>query len=168
MNDGLLAWKPTYGRPTRTRTDGLPTVLLGIRGPMGCVDAVAVGTADGNVFVMTLPRLETIARFVLGAGSVRAITLVSEGALQFLAGTQNGHVFLLDDAAQERTSLLFQIEGPVSSLHLEGETVHVRSGWIHHIRTWDGTSHRIDNTAQHHRTQGYKRLNQSYIIPNAV
>ena len=168
MNDGLLAWKPTGGRPTRTRMEGLPTVLLGLRGPMGCVDAVAVGSADGNVFILTLPRLETVARFSLGAGSIRAITLVSEGKMRFLAGTQNGHVFLLDDETRERSLLLFSIEGPVSSLHLEEDTVHVRSGWIHHIRTWDGTSHRINNTAESHHTRRYKRLNQSYIIPNAV
>lgn len=168
MNDGLLAWKPNDGRPTRTLLEGLPTVLLAMRGPMGCVDTVAVGTADGHVLVLTLPRLETVTKFTLEAGSIRALTLVGEGTMTFLAGTQLGHVFLLDDAAQVRTKLTFSIEGPVSSLHLESDSVHVRSGWIHHVRSWDGTNHRTDNTADHFRTTRYKRLDRSYLLPNAV
>ena len=168
MNDGLLAWKPTGGRPTRTMLDGLPTVLLAVRGPMGGVDTVAVGTADGHVLVMTLPRLETVTKFTLDAGSLRALTLVEEGTMTFLAGTQFGHVFFLDDAAQQRTQQLFSIEGPVSSLHLENDTVHVRSGWIHHVRSWDGSTQRTDNTADRFRTTRFKRLDRSYVLPHAV
>ena len=49
MNDGMLAWKPLDGRPTRTVVEGLPTVLLALRGPMGPVDAAVVGTATGFI-----------------------------------------------------------------------------------------------------------------------
>ena len=63
----------------RTKLEGLPTVLLAMRGPMGPVDATAIGTADGNVVVLTLPRLETVAKFSLNSGSIRALTLVDEG-----------------------------------------------------------------------------------------
>ena len=89
MNDGMLAWKPLDGRPTRTVVEGLPTVLLALRGPMGPVDAAVVGTATGDVHVLTLPRLESVATFQLKSGSVRAITLVEEGAFHFLVGTPN-------------------------------------------------------------------------------
>ena len=81
MNDGMLAWKPLDGRPTRTVVEGLPTVLLALRGPMGPVDAAVVGTATGDVHVLTLPRLESVATFQLKSGSVRAITLVEELSL---------------------------------------------------------------------------------------
>lgn len=43
MNDGTVVWKPIEGRPTRTVLEDLPTVLLALRGPMGPVDAAAVG-----------------------------------------------------------------------------------------------------------------------------
>ena len=94
MNDGTVVWKPIEGRPTRTVLEDLPTVLLALRGPMGPVDAAAVGTAAGDVLVLTLPRLETVAKFQLQSGSVRAITLVAEGAFHFLVGTQHGAVWL--------------------------------------------------------------------------
>ena len=89
MSDGVISWKPCDGRSTRTKLEGLPTVLLAVRGPMGPVDAAAVGTADGHVVVLTVPRLETVAKFSLNAGSVRALTLVGEGRLNFLVGTQH-------------------------------------------------------------------------------
>ena len=93
MNDGSVAWKPLEGRPTRTTLDDLPTVLLALRGPMGPVDAAAVGTAAGDVLVLTLPRLEVVAKFTLQSGGIRAITLVENGAFHFLVGTQHGAVW---------------------------------------------------------------------------
>ena len=122
MNDGTVVWKPIEGRPTRTVLEDLPTVLLALRGPMGPVDAAAIGTAAGDVLVLTLPRLETVAKFQLQSGSVRAITLVAEGAFHFLVGTQHGAVWSLSDRRTERCEHVFSIDGPVSSLHLEGDS----------------------------------------------
>jgi hypothetical protein len=164
MNDGLVAWKPVNDRPTRTTLDGLPTVLLALRGPMGPIDAAAIGTADGSVHILTLPRMETVAKFELKSGSIRAITLLAEGEMRFLVGTQHGAVWSLDDASVERCEHVFSIDGPVSSLHLEGRLVHVRSGWIRHVRTWDGSSHDIENTAANYETKRYKRLSSHYVL----
>ena len=165
MNDGLVTWKPVDGRPTRTVLDDLPTVLLAIRGPMGPVDSVASGTAEGDVLVLTIPRLETVAKFQLKSGCIRAICLRREGELRFLVGTQHGAVWRLDDGEKERCRHVFSIETPVSSLHLEGDLLHVRSGWIHHIRTLDGTSHDVENTAAGYNPRPYKRLGQAYFQP---
>ena len=165
MNDGTLAWKPNDGRPSRTVLQGLPTVLLALRGPMGPVDAVAVGTADGDVVVLTIPRFETVAKFSLKSGSVRAITLLNEGSFHFLVGTQHGAVWSLCDGRQNRSEHLFSIDSPVSSLHLEGENVHIRSGWIHHVRTWDGTSHEVKNTSESYIVKRRRRLGEAYHLP---
>ena len=165
MNDGMLAWKPLDGRPTRTVVEGLPTVLLALRGPMGPVDAAVVGTATGDVHVLTLPRLESVATFQLISGSVRAITLVEEGAFHFLVGTQHGAVWSVCDGRTERCELVFSIDGPVSSLHLDDERVHVQSGWIRHVRTWDGSSHDIENTAAGYPVRRRRRLAETYHLP---
>ena len=165
MSDGVISWKPRDGRSTRTKLEGLPTVLLAVRGPMGPVDAAAVGTADGHVVVLTVPRLETVAKFSLNAGSVRALTLVGEGRLNFLVGTQHGSVWSVHDGKTERCVHEFSIDGPVSSLHIEGEHVHVRSGWMHHVRTLDGTRHDVENTAASYRVKRQKRLSQTYFMP---
>jgi hypothetical protein len=168
MNDGMIVWKPHEGRPTRTTIDDLPTVLLALKGPMGPVDAVALGTAKGDVHVFTLPRMETIGRFNLESGSIRALHLVAEGSMHFVAGTQHGAVWSLRDDQQERCQLLFSIDGPVSSLHIDGETVHVRSGWYHHERTWDGQHHQVNNTADTFQVKRFKRLDRSYLQPHAA
>ena len=165
MSDGAVSWKPREGRSTRTQLEGLPTVLLALRGPMGPVDAAAIGTADGNVVVLTLPRLETVAKFGLNSGSIRALTLVDEGDLHFLVGTQHGAVWSAWDGRAERCIHQFSIEGPVSSLHIEGDRVHVRSGWIHHVRTLDGSMHDVENTAASYRVKRQKRLGQTYFMP---
>lgn len=165
MNDGTVVWKPIEGRPTRTVLEDLPTVLLALRGPMGPVDAAAVGTAAGDVLVLTLPRLETVAKFQLQSGSIRAITLVAEGAFHFLVGTQHGAVWSLSDRRAERCEHVFSIDGPVSSLHLEGELVHVRSGWIHHVRAWDGSSYDVRNTAAAYPVRKQRRLSDTYYLP---
>lgn len=168
MNDGTVAWKPLEGRPTRTLLEGLPTVLLALRGPMGPVDSAVIGTADGEVVVFTLPRLEVVAKFSLKSGSIRAITLVEEGAFHFLVGTQHGAVWSVCDHRAERAELIFSINGPVSSLRIEGELVHVRSGWIHHVRAWDGSSHDIRNTAESYTTRKQRRLRDTYFLPYPV
>jgi hypothetical protein len=165
MSDGVVSWKPREGRATRTQLGGLPTVLLAIRGPMGPVDATAIGTADGEVIVMTLPRLETVAKFSLNSGGVRALTLVNEGEMHFLVGTQHGAVWSVCDGRANRCIHEFSIDGPVSSLHIENERVHVRSGWIHHVRTLDGSSHDVQNTAASYRIKRQKRLSQTYFMP---
>ncbi|MDP6194559.1 MAG: hypothetical protein QF880_02425 [Candidatus Poseidonia sp.] len=165
MSDGVVSWKPQEGRATRTQLEGLPTVLLAIRGPMGPVDATAIGTADGNVVVMTIPRLETVAKFSLNSGSIRALTLVNEGEMHFLVGTQHGAVWSVCDGRANRCIHEFSIDGPVSSLHIESERVHVRSGWIHHVRTLDGSSHDVQNTAASYRIKRHKRLSQTYFMP---
>lgn len=166
MNDGVIGWKPTEGRPTRTKLTAWPTVLLAVRGPMGPVDTAVIGTADGEVHVLTLPRLEEVARFSLQSGSIRALCLVTEGRLHFLAGTQHGAVWSLEDGKQHRSQLVFSIDGPVSSLHLEGDAVHVRSGWVHHVRSFDGQHHNITNTSEAFNVKRFKRLDRSYVMPN--
>ena len=165
MNDGTVAWKPIEGRPTRTLLEGPPTVLLALRGPMGPIDSAVIGTADGEVVVYTLPRLEVVAKFSLKSGSIRAITLVEQGAFHFLVGTQHGAVWSVCDHRPERAELIFSIDGPVSSLRIEGELVHVRSGWIHHVRAWDGSSHDIRNTAESYTTRKQRRLRDTYFLP---
>jgi hypothetical protein len=166
MNDGTISWKPVDGRPHRTKLEGLPTVLLALRGPMGAVDTAVVGCADGELHVLTLPRLETIAKYTLASGSIRAVCLVAEGTMHFLVGTQHGAVWSLDERSTERSRLVFTVDGPVSSLHLEGELVHVRSGWVHHVRSWDGSHHDVTNTSEAFHVKRFKRLDRSYTVPN--
>jgi len=162
MDDGLLAWKPKDGRAQRIPLESIPTVLLAVRGPMNCVDTAVIGNAKGEVIVLTLPRLEITAKFVLNGGCIRALSLVGQGSLNLLAGTQNGEVWLLDDRTSKRQEQLFTITGPISSLNLENGIVHVRSGWIHHMHTWDGAQISQDNTAKHYSRGGHKRLDRSY------
>ena len=164
MNDGLIMWKPNEGRPFRMNLEALPTVLLVVRGPMGNIDLAAIGTASGHVKLLTLPRLELITTFSLQEGSIRALVLANEGTLQFLAGTQRGGVWRLDDSKQTREEHLFSIEGPVSSLHLVDGSVHIQSGWYRHERSLDGSSVRVENTAETYTVRRQNRLDRSYIL----
>ncbi len=162
MDDGLLAWKPKNGRAQRVALDSIPTVLLAVRGPMNCIDTAIIGNAKGEVIILTLPRLEITSKFVLNGGCIRALSIIEQGNMRLLAGTQNGEVWMLDERTNKRQELLFTISGPVSSLHLEQGIVHVRSGWIHHMHAWDGSQISQDDTAKNFSQGGHKRLDRSY------
>jgi len=164
MDDGLIAWKPKNGRAQRIRLEAIATVLLVVRGPMDTIDTAIVGNARGEVLVFTLPRLEMISKYELKGGCIRALSLIDQGSLNLLAGTQNGSVWSLDDRKSERQKVLFTINGPVSSLHLENGMVHVRSGWIHHMHAWDGSHSSEDDTAKDYSRGGHKRLDRSYVL----
>lgn len=164
MNDSTLVWKPGDARATKCGLDGFPTVLLALRGSMGNIDTAVVGTAEGDVLVFTVPRLELICKFRLQSGSIRAITLKDEGHLNFLVGTQHGAIWTLTDNDVERTRLLCSIESPVTSLHLEGSNLHIRSGWIHHEFSWDGATQGAKNIAERFPANGFKRLDRSYVV----
>ncbi|RJU88481.1 MAG: hypothetical protein DWC07_07890 [Candidatus Poseidoniales archaeon] len=158
MDDGLVAWSPTKGRPRRHSMHAHPTVLLALRGPMGTVDTAVVGCADGSVTVLGLPRLETIARFDIGGGAVRSLCLLKTGTVAFLAGNQQGEVWALVNHTTQRATQLFTIDGPVSSLNITEEAIHVRSGWMHHVRTLEGAAVMDQNTSEGYAQHRYQRL----------
>ena len=158
MDDGLVAWSPTDGRPRRHAMHAHPTVLLALRGPMNTIDTAVVGCADGSVTVLGLPRLEVIARFEIGGGAVRSLCLLKPGTVAFLAGNQQGEVWALLNHTTQRASRLFAIGGPVSSLNITEESIHVRSGWMHHVRTLEGAAVMDENTSEGYVRHRYQRL----------
>ena len=158
MDDGLVVWSPTKGRPRRHAMHAHPTVLLALRGPMDTVDTAVVGCADGSVTVLGLPRFEVVARFDIGGGAVRSLCLLNPGTVTFLAGNQQGEVWVLLDQAPYRATRLFSIAGPISSLRVTEEAIHVRSGWMHHVRTLDGADVMDENTSDGYARQRYQRL----------
>ena len=52
-----------------------------------------------------------------------------------------------------------------SQASTSSERVHLRSGWMHHVRTLDGSSHDVENTAAAYRVKRHKRLSQTYFMP---
>ena len=158
MDDGLVVWSPHRGRPRRMAMHAHPTVLLALRGPMGDVATAVVGCADGSITVLSLPRMEQAGRFDIGGGAVRSVCLLEPGSLAFLAGNQRGEVWALINDAKPRATRLFTIDGPVSSLKVTEHDIHVRSGWMHHVRTLEGGAVSDHNTAAGYHERRYQRL----------
>jgi hypothetical protein len=161
-DDGCLEWKPTHGRSQRTIASGVVTVMTAIRGPMGNVDLALIGTAGGHVEWYTLPRMERIHSVQIPRGPIRAITRVNDGDEVYLVGTQSGEVWKVVVEDEPDANLLFSVQTPISSLQVDGSTVCVRSGWIQHTHSIEGTLVGQHDTAESWPIKSHKRLDRSY------
>ena len=138
MDDGTIMWRPLLGTRTQIKLEALATVLLAVKGPNEVYDTVVVGDSSGGVSILSLPRLETIDKFAIEGGIVRSVNAVSPNGQKFLAATQNGSVWVIGPEVPGRCVLLFKHLGPVTSLRIEGEAIHIQSGWNRHTYDWAG------------------------------
>ena len=138
MDDGTIMWRPLLGTRTQIKLEALATVLLAVKGPNGAYDTVVVGDSSGGISILSLPRLETVDKFSIEGGIVRSINAVSSNGQKFLAATQNGSVCVIGPEVPGRCVLLFKHVGPVTSLRVDGEAIHIQSGWNRQTYDWAG------------------------------
>ena len=138
MDEGTIAWRPCIGTRTQTKLEALTTVLLAVKGPNERYDSVVVGDSSGGISVLSLPRLEKIDKFVVDGGIVRSVHAVSPNGHKFMAATQDGSVWIVGSEVPGRCVKLFKHSGPVTSLRIDGESIHIQSGWNRQTYDWCG------------------------------
>jgi hypothetical protein len=138
MDDGLIQWRPNHGANRRASLESIATVMLVLKGPSHRIEKAVVGDAHGGVTLLSLPSLEIIDKFVVDGGVVRSMCTVSSSETSFLVATQSGQVWMIGPNVPNRALHLFSYDGPVSSLRLHDNIIHIQSGWHRATYSMDG------------------------------
>jgi hypothetical protein len=160
MDDGTIVWRPLNGLRRQIKIEAIATVLLAMKGPNKRYEMVGIGDSNGGVTLLSLPMLEVVERFSVQGGIVRSLCVVSTSVNKFLASTQDGAVWLLGPDVPSRTVRLFSHNGPITSLRLEEELIHIQSGWNRRTYDWTGETRSEFNHAQEFELKAEKRANR--------
>ena len=139
MDDGLIQWRPHHGTNRRMKLDAIATVMLVLKGPSSRIEMAVVGDAHGGVTLLTLPTMEQVDKFSVEGGVVRAMCTVSSSETSFLVATQTGQVWMVGARVPQRSMRLFTHDGPITSMRLREQTIHIQSGWNRASYAMDGS-----------------------------
>lgn len=138
MDDGMIQWRPTDGTNKRAKLDAIATVMLVLKGPSSRIETAVVGDSNGGVTLLSLPNLELVDKFTTEGGIVRSMCTVSASETSFLAATQGGQVWMVGAHVPNRRIKLFTHNGPITSMRLNQNIIHIQSGWDRANYSMDG------------------------------
>ncbi len=160
MDDGAIVWRPILGTKVQIKLEAIATVLLAVKGPTGSYDVVAVGDSTGGVSILSLPRLDTIDKFNIQGGIVRSVNAVSDSSGKFLAAAQDGSVWVIGNEVPGRVVHLFTHTGPITSLRVQGESIHIQSGWNRRTYDWTGETTNVFDGTEKFQVKENQRANR--------
>ena len=109
--------------------------------PDGCL----VAMDDG--LVQWRPHNGMVDKFTVEGGVVRSMCSAAPSETSFLVATQAGQVWMVGPNVPGRGVKLFTYDGPVSSLRLHSNIIHIQSGWHRATYSMDGSqTMNIDGT----------------------
>lgn len=138
MDDGMIIWKPTLGRRQHTKLESLATVLLAFKNINNSLESIIVGDNCGGITHLSIPCLEVINKFNLEGESIRSICSASESTHRLLAACQSGSIWMVGDQVPSRKIHLFQNEGPITSIRVSQDEIHLQSGWQRRVLDFTG------------------------------
>ena len=138
MDDGMIIWKPTLGRRQQTKLDSLVTVLLAFKSINNRLESIIVGDYSGGITHLSVPCLEVINKFNLEGESIRSICSASESTHRLLVACQSGSIWVVGDQVPSRKIHLFQNEGPITSIRVCNNEIHLQSGWQRRVLDFTG------------------------------
>ena len=138
MDDGMIQWRPNDGTNKRAKLDAIATVMLVLKGPSSRIETAVVGDSNGGVTLLSLPNLELVDKFTTEGGIVRSMCTVSASETSFLAATQGGQVWMVGAHVPNRRIKLFTHNGPITSMRLNQNIIHIQSGWDRANYSMDG------------------------------
>lgn len=160
MDDGLVQWRPHHGNNRRIKLDAIATVMLVIKGPTNRIESAIVGDANGGVTFLTLPMLDLVDKFTVDGGVVRSMCSASPNETSFLVATQGGQVWMVGPNVPRRGVKLFTYDGPISSLRLHDQIIHIQSGWNRASYSMDGLQTTHTNGRQPFEEKAKQRANR--------
>ena len=138
MDDGMIIWRPTSGRRQQTKLESLATVLLAFKSTNNRLNSIVVGDNCGGIIHLSIPCLEVINRFELEGESIRSICSASESTQRLLVACQSGSIWMVGEQVPSRKVPLFQNDGPVTSIRVINNEIHLQSGWQRRVIDFTG------------------------------
>lgn len=132
--------------------------MLGIRNASGNLGKIAIGTDNGKIMVLNIPSMTITNEFSLNSSKVRSIELIDKLGKKFLAGLENGEIWNFGDNVPGRSIKLFQSNGPVTSIKLNGNTILAQQGWTRKTFDWSGEEINSSKEMNHFKPKYSQRV----------
>lgn len=129
LDDGTIIWRPHNGRRQQVKLDSLATVLLAFKSSDHRLDSIVVGDNSGSIIHLSIPCLDILNRFELEGETIRSICSASSSTHRMLVACQSGSIWMVGDQVPSRRVHLFKNDGPVTSIRVRGDEIHLQSGW---------------------------------------
>ncbi|MDA8545756.1 hypothetical protein N9K60_03090 [Candidatus Poseidoniales archaeon] len=138
LDDGMISWRPNFGRRTNYRMQYPASVLLGMKGPTGNCESIVIGDVRGNVIRLSLPRLELLDAYETSIAVVRSLCRVSSTSDKILVGNETGDVWLVGRDVPDECVMLFNHEDSITSIRTIDNQIIIQSGWSKFNYDWEG------------------------------
>jgi len=162
MDDGMIIWKPMHGKRHQTKLESLATVLLAFKNPNNHLESIVVGDNRGGIIHLSIPCLEVINRFKIENESIRSICSASESTHRLLVACQSGSIWMVGNLVPSRKVHIFDNDGPVTSIRVSNQEIHMQSGWQR--RTIDFTGRQL---SFHDASDKFKKKDEIRAIRRA-
>ena len=138
LDDGMISWRPNFGRRTNYRMQYPASVLLGMKGPIGDCESIVIGDVKGNVIRLSLPRLELLDAYETSTTVVRSLCRVSSTSDKILVGNETGDIWLVGRDVPNEVVMLFKHEDSITSIRTIDNQIIIQSGWSKFTYDWEG------------------------------
>ena len=138
LDDGMISWRPNFGRRNNYRMQYPASVLLGMKGPTGRCESIVIGDVKGNVIRLSLPRLELLDAYETSNTVVRSLCRVSSTSDKILVGNETGDVWLVGRDVPNEVVMLFKHEDSITSIRTIDNQIIIQSGWSKFTYDWEG------------------------------
>ena len=154
LGDGMISWRPNFGRRTNYRMQYPASVLLGMKGPTGDCESIVIGDVKGNVIRLSLPRLELLDAYETSTTVVRSLCRVSSTSDKILVGNESGDVWLVGRDVPNECVMLFNHDDSITSIRTIDNQIIIQSGWSKFTYDWEGLilSNTNKNDVFNHKT----------------
>ena len=138
LDDGMISWRPNFGRRNNYRMQYTASVLLGMKGPTGSCESIVIGDVKGNVIRLSLPRLELLDAYETSTTVVRSLCRVSSTSDKILVGNETGDIWLVGRDVPNEVVMLFKHEDSITSIRTIDNQIIIQSGWSKFTYDWEG------------------------------
>ncbi len=138
LDDGMISWRPNFGRRNNYRMQYPASVLLGMKGPTGSCESIVIGDVKGNVIRLSLPRLELLDAYETSNTVVRSLCRVSSTSDKILVGNETGDVWLVGRDVPNEVVMLFKHKDSITSIRTIDNQIIIQSGWSKFTYDWEG------------------------------
>ena len=138
LDDGMISWRPNFGRRNNYRMQYPASVLLGMKGPTGSCESIVIGDVKGKEIRLRLLRLELLDAYETSNTVVRSLCRVSSTSDKILVGNETGDVWLVGRDVPNEVVMLFKHEDSITSIRTIDNQIIIQSGWSKFTYDWEG------------------------------
>ena len=129
---GDLCWWPTNGEVSIAHLPSAATVLLGLKGPNGEVERVAVGDVTGAITILSLPELHHVDVWNPHRTAVTsmAVEISTDENLRLITADADGNVHMIGAGLPRKGILMRRVGKRITAIRIQKKVIILMSGWL--------------------------------------